>query len=37
VNFMPVELLMFGEEATLAAFAAAPPDWVALVHKDAEE
>jgi len=37
VNFMPVGLLMFGEEATLAAFAAAPPDWVALVHKDAEE
>lgn len=37
VNFMPPELLLFGEERIVAAFAAAPPDWILLVHKDTSE
>jgi hypothetical protein len=37
LNFMPVELLMFGEDAMLDELAAQPPDLVALVHKDAAE
>jgi hypothetical protein len=37
VNFMPPELLFFGEDRILAKFAAAPPDWVMLVHKDTSE
>jgi hypothetical protein len=37
INFMPVELLLFGEDAMLAALAAAPPDFVALVYKDTAE
>ena len=37
VNFMPPELLLFGEEHIVAAFEAAPPDFVMLVHKDTSE
>jgi hypothetical protein len=37
VNFMPPELLLFGEERILAAFQATPPDWILLVHKDTSE
>ena len=37
VNFMPPELLLFGEERIVAAFQASPPDWVFLVHKDTSE
>ncbi|HVS17632.1 MAG TPA: hypothetical protein VMT18_03445 [Planctomycetota bacterium] len=37
VNFMPPELLLFGEERILAAFEATPPDWILLVHKDTSE
>jgi len=37
VNFMPPELLLFGQERILAAFRAHPPDWVLLVHKDTSE
>lgn len=37
VNFMPPELLIFGEERILAAFRRDPPDLVALSHKDTQE
>lgn len=37
VNFMPPELVLFGEERILAAFEAVPPEWVFLVHKDTSE
>jgi hypothetical protein len=37
VNFMPPELLFFGEDAWLAAFAARPPELIVLVHKDTSE
>jgi hypothetical protein len=37
VNFMPPELLIFGEAQILAAFRESPPDWVALTHKDTRE
>jgi hypothetical protein len=37
VNFMPPELLLFGERRIAAAFRARPPDWVLLVHKDTSE
>lgn len=37
VNFMPPELMLFGEERIVAAFDAAPPDWILLVHKDTSE
>jgi len=37
VNFMPPELLLFGEQRIAAAFRAHPPDWVLLVHKDTSE
>jgi hypothetical protein len=36
-NFMPPELAIFGEEPMLTAFRAAPPDFVALVHKSTRE
>src|SRR5438093_11717465 len=36
-NFMPPELAFYGEERMLAALRAAPPDYVALVHKDTRE
>jgi hypothetical protein len=34
---MPPELLLFGEQAWLDAFRAAPPDVVLFVHKDTSE
>jgi hypothetical protein len=37
LNFMPVELAMFGEDAMLQELTTHPPDFVALVHKDAAE
>ena len=37
VNFMPPELLMYGEDAIVAALEADPPDLVALVHKSTAE
>jgi hypothetical protein len=37
VNFMPPELLIFGEERILEEFRAHPPDWIALTHKDTRE
>lgn len=32
INFMPPELLLFGEDSMLAAFADRPPDFIVLVH-----
>lgn len=37
INFMPPELLLFGETRIAATFRASPPDWIALVHKDTSE
>ena len=37
INFMPPELMMFGEENMVAAFRSHPPDYVVLVHKDTRE
>jgi hypothetical protein len=37
LNFMPPELLIFGEDSILAAFQAHPPDLIALTHKDTRE
>lgn len=37
VNFMPPELLFWGEHAILEELKAAPPDYVILVHKDTSE
>jgi hypothetical protein len=37
VNFMPPELMIFGEDEILAAFRAKPPDWIVLTHKDTRE
>ena len=37
VNFMPPELIVFGERRILAAFAKSPPDFIALTHKDTRE
>ena len=37
VNFMPPEMVLFGEAAWLEAFAASPPDVVLYVHKDTSE
>jgi Dolichyl-phosphate-mannose-protein mannosyltransferase len=37
LNFMPPELIMFGEGNILAAFKAHPPDYVAVAHKQTEE
>jgi hypothetical protein len=37
LNFMPVELLMFGEDAMVGELASHPPDFIALVHKDSVE
>lgn len=36
-NFMPPELMVFGEERMLVAFQSRPPDYVVLVHKDTSE
>lgn len=37
LNFMPPELLLFGEEPIRQAFQLDPPDYVALVHKSTRE
>jgi hypothetical protein len=37
VNFMPPELLIFGEESIVAAFQRNPPDTIVLTHKDTRE
>jgi hypothetical protein len=37
VNFMPPELLMFGEDRILEAFRRSPPDLIAITHKDTRE
>jgi hypothetical protein len=37
INYMPPELLMFGEENMLAEFEAHPPDWIVLAHKSTSE
>jgi hypothetical protein len=37
VNFMPPELLIWGEETILAELQRSPPDVVAIVHKDTSE
>jgi hypothetical protein len=37
LNFMPLEIAVFGEERMLAAYRAHPPDWILLVHRDASE
>jgi len=37
VNFMPPELLMFGEQRIIAAFRAAPPDYLLLTNRDAAD
>ena len=36
-NFMPPEIVLFGEDEILDAFRASPPDLVLLVHKDTSE
>jgi hypothetical protein len=36
-NFMPTEMILYGEEKMLDAFRANPPDWISLVHKDTSE
>jgi 4-amino-4-deoxy-L-arabinose transferase-like glycosyltransferase len=36
-NFMPPEVLLFGEQRMLEAFLTAPPDVVVIVHKDTSE
>jgi hypothetical protein len=36
-NFMPTEMVIFGEEAILASLREHPPDWIVLVHKDTSE
>lgn len=37
INFMPPELIMFSEEAMLAAYQSHPPDYIILAHKSTEE
>ena len=37
LNFMPPELVIFGEDAIVDAFRAEPPDLVVLTHKDTRE
>jgi hypothetical protein len=37
VNFMPPEMLFFGESTIVAAFRAHPPDLVMIAHKDTSE
>lgn len=36
-NFMPTEVVFFGETGMAEAFKALPPDWIMLVHKDTSE
>ena len=37
ISFMPLELLLFGEDRILASFKQNPPDFVVLCHKDTSE
>ncbi len=37
VNFMPPEIIMFGEGRMVQAFAANPPDWIVLTDRHAPE
>jgi hypothetical protein len=37
INFMPVELMLFGEDEIIDCFRRRPPDLIALVHKDTSE
>ena len=37
VNFMPPELLIFGEATIVESFRESPPDFVVLLHKDTRE
>jgi len=37
VNFMPPEVIMFGEDRIIKDFSAHPPDYIILVHKDTSE
>jgi hypothetical protein len=37
LNFMPVELMLFGEDSMVESFKTHPPDLIALVHKDTSE
>lgn len=37
VNFMPPELIVFGEDRIIARFESSPPDFIALTHKDTQE
>lgn len=37
INFMPLEMTLFGEGRILSDFQARPPDFVVLVHKDTSE
>lgn len=37
INFMPPEIVLFGEARMLEAFRAAPPDVVVITHKDTSE
>jgi hypothetical protein len=36
-NFMPPEVILYGEAEMLKAFQTHPPDWISLVHKDTSE
>jgi hypothetical protein len=37
INFMPPELIMFGEDNMVAAFASRPPDWIVLTDRHVPE
>ncbi len=37
INFLPPELIMFGEDKMLASFRECPPDWIVLIHRDSSE
>ena len=37
LNFMPPEIVLYGEDAIVAALAQAPPDAIVLLHKDTSE
>jgi hypothetical protein len=37
VNFMPPEVIMFGEDDIVAGLQAHPPDFIVLCHKDTSE
>jgi len=36
-NFMPTEMVIFGEASMLESLKENPPDWIAFVHKDTSE